>query len=72
MNGRAGRHMEGQREISRIIEGQLKEMEERVVSKVIEGKFVGKAIKRTPAYETNLVETEFNEAREKFWSNHLY
>jgi len=46
-------------------------MEERIVSKVIEGSFVGAGIKKTPAYETNLVETEFNEIRENFWSTTL-
>jgi hypothetical protein len=55
---------------SAAIEAQLKELEQPVVSKVIEGKFTGAGIKRTPAYETNLLETEFNEAREKFWSTH--
>eukprot|EP00826_Nyctotherus_ovalis_P042468 TRINITY_DN4372_c0_g1_i10.p1 TRINITY_DN4372_c0_g1~~TRINITY_DN4372_c0_g1_i10.p1 ORF type:complete len:197 (+),score=0.88 TRINITY_DN4372_c0_g1_i10:165-755(+) len=50
-------------------ETQIREIEERVVSKVIEGKIAGTGIKRTPAYETNLIETEFNEARELFWSS---
>eukprot|EP00826_Nyctotherus_ovalis_P002497 TRINITY_DN1049_c0_g2_i12.p1 TRINITY_DN1049_c0_g2~~TRINITY_DN1049_c0_g2_i12.p1 ORF type:complete len:250 (-),score=49.20 TRINITY_DN1049_c0_g2_i12:132-881(-) len=63
------RQGEAQREISSVIEAQLKEIEERIVSKIIEGSFVGMGIKRTPAYETNLVETEFNEAREKFWKS---
>lgn len=50
-------------------ETQLREIEERVVSKVIEGKIAGTGIKKTPAYETSLIETEFNEARELFWSS---
>lgn len=39
-----------------------------MVSRVIEGKTAGAGIKKTAAYETNLIETEFNEAREIFWS----
>lgn len=67
--GRSGNRLFGrQREISNAIERELKGMEERVVSKIIPEKFVGSGIKRTSAYETNLVETEFNEVREQFWS----
>lgn len=55
--------------ISQIADKELKELEERVVSKIIEGTYVGTSIKRTPAYETNLVETEFYAIRETFWSN---
>eukprot|EP00826_Nyctotherus_ovalis_P036185 TRINITY_DN3192_c0_g1_i2.p1 TRINITY_DN3192_c0_g1~~TRINITY_DN3192_c0_g1_i2.p1 ORF type:complete len:250 (-),score=41.19 TRINITY_DN3192_c0_g1_i2:68-817(-) len=66
--GRNGNRQFGrQREISNAIERELKEMEERVVSKIISEKSVGSGIKRTSAYETNLVETEFNEVREQFW-----
>lgn len=47
-------------------------MEEGIVSKIIDGSFVGAGIKKTQAYETNLVETEFNEVRERFWSIYSY
>ena len=47
-------------------------MEEKVVSRVLEGKIAGTGIKKTSAYETDLVKTEFNEARELFWSNYFF
>jgi len=68
MNQNVNRHFNNYTNKPAAIEAQLKELEEPIVSKIIEGKFTGSGIKRTPAYETNLVETEFNEARERFWS----
>jgi len=38
------------------------------VNRYIEGEVLGKGIKTTPAYETAMQETEFNSARELFWS----
>ena len=55
--------------IKDALDPQIKELEERVISKFIEGMFVGNKIKRTPAYETNLVETEYNEICDEFWSD---
>ena len=69
---RLPRHAGGGNSFYDLAEMQLKEMEEKVVSKVIEGKIVGTGIKKTPAYETNLIKTEFNEARELFWSNYFF
>ncbi len=60
-------------------EAQLKEVEAKVVSKlvlrtifacrIVEGQFSGEGIKRTTAYETKLTETQYISARELFWSN---
>ena len=69
---RVPRQSEGENSLYQNAEIELKEMEERVISRIISGKSSGSGVKKTKAYETSLIETEFNEVKEKFWSNEVF
>ncbi len=67
---------EGAVAISEAAENELKQMEAKIISRYIsfcynnsyvEGQSLGEGIKRTPAYETNLTQTEVADAVKLFW-----
>jgi hypothetical protein len=41
------------------------------LEKVVEGKFVGEGVKRTPAFETTLPKNKFEEWRSSFWRKRI-